>query len=143
MKIIIRKIIVFILLTTCVFLSVVGCTSAVKIDNYDDLLNKLESSKLEVETGQDVSQAFFSVGGKIIKVSNEDIQVFEYPDKSKADADINLISADGGTIGTNMITWVSDPHFYRTDKMLILYVGINEEIIGLLNEILGLQFAGR
>lgn len=140
MKIIIRKIVVFILLTTSVLLFV-GCSA--KINNYDDLLNKLKSSKLKVETAGNISQTFFSVEGRIIKLNNEDIQVFEYPDKSKADTDINLISTDGGTIGTNMITWVSDPHFYRTDKMLILYVGKNEEIIGLLNKMLGLQFAGR
>jgi hypothetical protein len=42
-----------------------------------------------------------------------------------------------------MINWVSDPHFYRTDKLLTLYIGTNEEIIELLNEGLGPQFAGR
>ena len=137
-----KKIVVFTLLTTCILLSLVGCTSAVKIENYDNLLNELKASKLKVETSGVITQAFFSVEGKIIKVSNEDIQVFEYPDKSKADADIKLIAPKGNPIGANWITWVSDPHFYRTDKMLILYVGKNEEIIKLLNEMLGLQFAG-
>jgi hypothetical protein len=141
MKILLRKIVVFILLTTCVLFSLVGCSN--KIGSYDDLLNKLKSSKLEVEKAGNISQVFFSVEGRIIKIDNEDIQVFEYPDKSKADSDIVLISADGSTIGTNMITWVSDPHFYRTDKLLILYIGTNEEIIELLNEGLGPQFAGR
>jgi hypothetical protein len=143
MKKIIKKIIVFTLLITCMILSLVGCTSAVKIENYDNLLNELKSSKLNVEAAGVISQTYFSIEGKIIKVSNEDIQVFEYPDKSKADTDINLISPKGDVIGSNNITWASVPHFYKTDKMLILYVGKNEEIIKLLNKMLGRQFAGR
>ena len=96
-----KKIVVFTLLTTCILLSLVGCTSAVKIENYDNLLNELKASKLKVETSGVITQAFFSVEGKIIKVSNEDIQVFEYPDKSKADADIKLIAPKGNPIGAN------------------------------------------
>ena len=52
------------------------------------------------------------------------------------------VSTDGSSVGTTMISWIDTPHFYQTVKIIILYVGINPEMIGILSEVLGPQFAG-
>lgn len=35
------------------------------------------------------------------------------------------------------------PHFYKAGRIIVLYVGSDETVLGLLEEILGSQFAGR
>jgi len=39
--------------------------------------------------------------------------------------------------------WVGPPHFYKVEKLIVLYVGENEDTIGILESVLGPQFAGR
>lgn len=51
-------------------------------------------------TKEKVSQPFFSVAGRIIKINGEAVQVFEYATHSAAEANARRVSADGTTIGT-------------------------------------------
>jgi hypothetical protein len=128
-----------ILLLTILYL---GCKTENNINSFDGLVNRLKSEGFQVEPSGEIFQDFFSAKGKIIKVNDEDIQVFKYDSKTKADEEIKLISPDGSGIGTFMVSWISTPHFYRTDTMIILYIGDNEKITSFLNDIIGPQFAG-
>ena len=91
----------------------------------------------------EISQTFFSVEGRIIKVNGEDIQVFEYANIADADADSSLVSPDGSSVGTNMITWISAPHFFKKEKLIVIYIGENNNIMNGLEKALGKQFAGQ
>ena len=71
------------------------------------------------------------------------MHVFEYADESATEADAALISPDGGSIGTSMVTWVAAPHFYKIGKLIVLYVGNDSAVIKVLESVLGPQFAGR
>ena len=42
-----------------------------------------------------------------------------------------------------MASWVAPPHFYKAEKLIVLYVGESEAIIDILESVLGPQFAGR
>jgi len=53
------------------------------------------------------------------------------------------VSPDGSSIGTSMMTWVALPHFYKVIKLIVLYVGESDELIKVLEGVLGSQFAGR
>ncbi len=53
------------------------------------------------------------------------------------------VSADGGSVGTSMISWVEPPHFYKTAKLLVLYGGTDSRVMQLPEDVLGEQFAGR
>ncbi len=55
----------------------------------------------------------------------------------------DTVSADGSSIGTTMMTWVATPHFYKAGKLIGLYVGDDSNVLGILEEVLGPQFAGR
>ena len=107
------------------------------------LMNDLQSAGMDVEMGDTVEQPFFAVNGRIIKVNNADVQVFEYQSAEEMEADAVQVSADGGSVGTSMISWMATPHFFKSGSVLVLYVGDDITILEALKNILGEQFAGR
>lgn len=88
-------------------------------------------------TKEKVSQPFFSVPGRIIKIKAEALQVFEYATTSAAVADASRVSADGSTIGTSKPAWMATPHFFKKGKLIVLYVGGNQTIVEVLQKALG------
>lgn len=113
------------------------------VTSHDSLVDRLEAAGTTVESNGEVEQVFFSVGGQIIKVNGEDVQVFEFADAETAEQEAGQIAPDGTSATTTMITWIATPHFYRADKVIVLYVGDNQAVLDLLNSILGEQFAGQ
>jgi hypothetical protein len=113
------------------------------VEDYVSLVDALRMMGATVEPGDTVEQAFFSVTGQIIKVNGADVQVFEYESAEAMEADAAQVSADGGSIGTSMVTWIAAPHFFKTGRVLVLYVGDDAAVFDLLKPVLGEQFAGR
>ncbi len=109
---------------------------------YTSLAEELRTAGATAELGDEVSQPFFSVIGKVIKVNGQDIQVFEYADAEAARAEATLVSSDGTSVGTTMISWMAAPHFYRLDRMIVLYIGDEASLLTFLEGALGPQFAG-
>ena len=70
-------------------------------------------------------------------------QVYEYADEAAAQSDAALVDASGSTIGTSQPFWVDVPHFFRSGKLIVLYVGSDESVLLALEALLGPQFAGR
>jgi len=113
------------------------------VSDYVSLIDNLRAAGATVDPAGDVSQPFFSVKGQVIKVNGEDVQAFEYIDKATAEAEAGLVSPDGSSIGTSMVSWIAPPHFYKAGKIIAIYVGENNEVTNLLEEVIGSQFAGR
>jgi hypothetical protein len=111
--------------------------------DYVSLVDALRAASASVEPADKITQEFFSPTGQIIKVNGADVQVFEYPDEAAAEAEAAQVAPDGGSIGTTMVMWMDAPHFYKTGKLIVLYVGSDTAITGLLEPVLGQQFAGR
>jgi hypothetical protein len=86
--------------------------------------------------------AFFSVASRIISVNGQALQVIEYAQPSKLDREARRVSSNGMTIGTSKPSWLSIPHFYKTEKLIVLYVGDDQTILRILQSTLGDQFAG-
>lgn len=110
--------------------------------DYASFLAKLKPTRISVETGDRVSQPFFTPQGQIIQLNGEDVQVFEYVSKEEAFQEVMQVSADGSSVGTTMIAWIDSPHFYQSGKIIVLYIGNTPEVIEILTEVLGPQFAG-
>ena len=108
----------------------------------DSLLATLQGAGLNVSTGGDVTQSFFSVPGKVLTLNGEEIQVYEYPAPEAAEADAGSVSADGGTVGTTVVDWISTPHFFRSGTTIVIYVGESQDVLNALQSLLGSQFAG-
>jgi hypothetical protein len=107
------------------------------------LVANLRNSGATVELDGDVDQPFLGSLGIVIYVNGEEVQVYEYATKEEAEQDAAGIPADGSDFDTTIILWHSDPHFYKKEKMIVLYVGSDEQLINLLETELGRQFAGR
>jgi hypothetical protein len=113
------------------------------VEDYISLVDALRAAGAAVEPGDSVEQVFFSVTGQIIKVDGADVQVFEYESAEAMEAEAALVAPDGGSIGTSMVMWVEPPHFFKTGRVLVLYVGEDAAVLNLLESVLGGQFAGR
>ncbi|HKZ45013.1 MAG TPA: hypothetical protein VJZ78_08265 [Anaerolineales bacterium] len=125
-----------------VSLFAVACGSKAGSDQ-TSLVGTLRGAGAEVELGDNVEQPFFTVAGQIIKVNGMDVQVFEYETAEALEADVAQISPDGGSVGTSMVGWIATPHFYKSGRLIALYVGDDQATLDLLEGALGAQFAGR
>ncbi len=117
-------------------------SSSEPVTDYESLIEALRAEDATVEEAGSVSQPFFSVEGQVISVNGQDVQVFEYQDADAAQAEAELVSPDGSSVGTSMVTWIEAPHFYRSGKLIVLYVGGSESVLSVLEAVLGPQFAG-
>ena len=119
-----------------------ACAPSTPPLDLDGLVEALTASGASVEIDGEVEQSFFSVGGRIIRVDGQDVQVFEYPDPESRQADSDQISPDGSEVGATMITWIDTPHFWAKDRLIVVYVGQDEATIAALSAVLGAPIAG-
>ncbi len=138
-----RLLLVIILLMLLVYGA--GCTKeepAKPATDYASLVDNLRTAGATVEPAGEIIQDFFSVRAQVIKVNGDDVQVFEYSDKTAADTEAALVSPDGSSIGTSTPFWVGPPHFYKSGRIVVLYIGENNSVVNMLQNVLGNQFAG-
>jgi hypothetical protein len=110
---------------------------------YARLIEKLRAQRALVKsTNERVRQPFFLVSGRIMKVNNETIQVFEYSNPATTESQAMRVSPDGRTIGNSKPSWMSTPHFFKSQKLIVIYVGDDQTILRILQAELGKQFAG-
>lgn len=88
-----------------------------------------------------------SVGARRLSVNGENVYAFEYESAAAANRDASMVSSDGSTIGSTgracSILWVGPPRFYKRDRLIVLYVGTNQDLIRILDGLLGRPFAAR
>jgi hypothetical protein len=113
------------------------------VTDYASLAASLRAAGARVKSGAMVDQPFFPVSGRLIEVHGEDVQVFQFADAAEAKAQAARVSPTGTAIGTTKVQWIGPPHFYRTDRLLVLYVGDSERVLKALEIVLGSQFAGQ
>lgn len=117
-------------------------TKPLSVEDQASLLSALKAAGATVEVGDSITQDFFSVEGQTVKVNGADLQVFEYENAQAMEKDASQVAPDGGSIGTSMVTWIDTPHFYKAGRIIVLYLGNDQTILGLLNKVIGAQFAG-
>lgn len=120
-----------------------GKSPAAPVMDYARLIDSLRVAGVSVLPAEEVDQPFFSVQGRMIKVSGEDVQVFQYAHTTAATEQVALVSPDGSAVGTSKLHWIGSPHFYNKGSLIVLYVGGDEKVIKALEAVLGRQFAGK
>jgi len=83
-------------------------------------------------------------------VNGQDVWMYAYPAPAVAEVDASGISADGSTYHSGIgpfgsaavVDYIAPPHFYKTGRVIALYVGRDAEILRLLRQVFGPPFAG-
>jgi len=133
-----------VILTACgVTATSVPSTQPVTVEDEASFIAALQASNATTEIADPIIQDFFSPEGSIIKVNGADVQVFEYENSQAMESEASMVAPDGGSIGTSMVTWMDAPHFYKVGRIIVLYVGSDPAILGLLEKVIGPQFAGQ
>lgn len=98
----------------------------------------------DVDTSQNVENPpkLFAFDVKRILVGEDVLQIVEYDSKESMERDAAMIRPDGSNLPYALVDWVSYPHFFKKDKLIVYYVGTNETMIAFLTEVFGEQFAG-
>lgn len=112
------------------------------IEDYVSLVDALRFAGATVQPVEGLQQPFFDPQAQVVEVDGEQIQIFEFADEEAARAAADTVSASGSSVGTTMLTWQDTPHFYRVNRLIILYVGSDRDVLDLLQQVLGPQFAG-
>lgn len=116
---------------------------SVAVEDLGSLSQALRTAGATIESTETIKQDFFTVDGRILKVNDVDMQVFEYKSSEAMEAEAALVAPDGGSVGTSMMMWMATPHFFKSGSVLVLYVGDDSATLDLLKSVLGEQFAGR
>ena len=115
-------------------------TGAVK--NLGQLLKRLKARGGKIARKGRVEQPFFSVTGQLITVSDQDVQVFEYRTVKAPEVDARKVSGTGTQAGTSIPMWIAPPHFFKSGRLIVLYVGKSSFVVKALADALGPQFDG-
>ncbi|MFH5834734.1 hypothetical protein ACHAL6_01495 [Proteiniclasticum sp. C24MP] len=135
-----------ILILFALTLTMLACQKEVPETAYEEFMTQLEEMDFSV-TAENTDKDILQGERRWLTVNEtEHITVYLYESESSMEKDASFID-EGGTgyhNGNNSveISWVSYPHFYKTDNLIVLYVGENTELIHALEDILGDQFAG-
>lgn len=119
-----------------------GIFATQPVDDYPNLVSSLRAVGRTVAPTGKRALTLLNGKGQVITLNGNEVQIFEYADISTANTQASQISADGASISERMISWSSTPHFYKKDKLIVLYVGKDPLTINTLRELLGSQFAG-
>ncbi|HYN09735.1 MAG TPA: hypothetical protein VES67_20300 [Vicinamibacterales bacterium] len=87
------------------------------------------------------STPYFEVPAQIVQVNTGTINVFEYGDAAAAGRDAAKVSPDGSSVGNTSILWIGPPHFYRNDRLIVVYAGHSLAVLQPLEAVLGPPFA--
>jgi hypothetical protein len=101
--------------------------------------------EVRLQPGDRWLQRFFRIPDRVVKIDGREVHLFEYA--SVAERKKISITPDGTGIswrrGLSVIIEWSGPHFYRSDRLLVLFLGDDAVVLETLNLLLGPQFAGR
>jgi hypothetical protein len=80
--------------------------------------------------------------GVILCLDSEEISVYVFDSSEERVAVTAVIDPEDPTrVGEAIIEWTGRPRFWERDRIVVLYVGTEEETEGLLTSILGRPFA--
>jgi hypothetical protein len=78
-----------------------------------------------------------------LHINNHIISIYEFKSREEVNEHVKKVSIDGKNIDDfGIVEWAGQPHFFRKDNLIILYVGNDGEILSALQKVAGDQFAG-
>lgn len=130
--------------------SIVGGCGKTSIETTDENGDAMDIGRFEEKLegkGYQVTQpepeegvtphTFFSVYPTYLEVDDKRIAVYEYKKVEDAKKDAKTISKDGFNIGNTAVDWVDEPHFFQYGKLIVGYIGSDNDFVKDLEDILG------
>ena len=126
-------------------MSAAACSSKVtgptsEIGTVWQLVASLRAKSLDVSVSSETApqtNGYFSVPSRDVAVAETRLKAFEYGTAGDADADAARISADGQPNPRASIGWISAPHFYKHEQLIVLYLGCDRAMLATLDELIG------
>lgn len=84
----------------------------------------------------------FGLAPRLVTVNGEEVRIYAYESVELLKREAGTISPDAGMLGGRPVRWMAAPHFYARDVFLVLYVGVDEEVLRILEAVLGTPIAG-
>jgi hypothetical protein len=125
------------------------------VKDHVSLVDNLRGTGLTVEIIGEVQQPFLRAKGTTLKISGgelkqpAEVQSYNYDDTdlgtdglAAAQDDAEQIEPNGAPKTANIL-WRGVPHWFRTGRVIVLYVGNDPAVLDLLTALLGPQFAGQ
>jgi hypothetical protein len=124
------------------------------VRDHVSFVDNLRSRGVTVEIGRAVQQPFLRPHGTALRLSGGEltqeavVQSYNYDDTDLGGNAAQAMTEDAarirpdGSVETAVVEWIAPPHFFRTERLLVLYVGSDATVLKLLTELLGPQFAG-
>jgi len=111
--------------------------------DYASLIDNLQEARALVEPRGEVASSLLSGHCSEVGVNDSIITVWEFDDDAAADAQTTGISGCAVRTATGLTLFepVASPHWYKAGKLIVLYVGESEDVITVLEKVLGPQFA--
>jgi hypothetical protein len=150
-------ILVSLLLAGCGELSPPGSTTSHggPVRDHVSFVDHLRARGVTVDIAGVAQQPFLRGSGTKLRLSGDslsgpaEVEAYNYVDQTLgangvqvAKEDAERIQPDGTPKATSVL-WTGPPHFYRVERVTVLYVGSDPAVLKLLAELLGAQFAGR
>lgn len=90
-----------------------------------------------------IVKPYLSAFGVIMRVNDQPLQVFVYPNEASLVVDIIGLADDASSVDGIPLSWAAAPHFWRKGPVLLVAVTDDVELVELIDGIIGTQFAGR
>ncbi|GAC1561581.1 MAG: hypothetical protein NVS4B8_06290 [Herpetosiphon sp.] len=125
------------------------------VTDHVSFVDHLRATGVTVEIAGSVQQPFLRPVGTTLRLSGgpitqpSDIQSYNYDDQEHGTGGVKAAAADAQQIGPDgnprlmMISWLASPHFFRKERLIVIFVGDNPAVLKVLTDALGPQFAGR
>lgn len=101
----------------------------------DEVMRVLLETGVRVQLADPVESDVLSAPGQIVHINNEEVEFYTYGSAEEAAAQAPLVA--------DLTNPEGEPQFYRLGKMLVRYVGIDDVVRDLLENVLGAQAAGQ
>ena len=131
-----------------------GCGAAANLDGLEQFNATLtEAGYTVIQDGPLNEDIFTGERYRFLLNENEDLSVTVYVYESADKAANEATGIDEGGCGLNLtdslgrskgveVSWVSEPHFFLYEDMIVQYVGTDVDLLEVLQQICGEQIAG-
>jgi hypothetical protein len=119
--------------------------------SYSSVLGAMRERGVTIQEQGTGTSPFLRGTDHRVTINGEPVDVYEYATTVEAALDAGRISADGSTFSSGfgpiggsaaIVEFVAPPHWFRQGRVIVLYVGRDTDVLALLKDVLGAQFAG-